>query len=125
MEVPYEDYELPIGHYVAEYLGAEEFTECKQDYGPTVKLNFVIVEGELEGSSADVLCSKRLAPRTKLYKLVRGISGGREFKRGDVVELDAWKGVRCRITVGPKQQGDGTAIVDATRIKEGEEDVPF
>lgn len=116
MELEYKESEfepLPVGAYNAIYEGAEDFAGDGQ-YGPSVRLKFVVVGGELDGKPTDVLCSKKLTSKSKLARFITAIKGS-PLVKGERVDLDGLRGANVLIVVGPREKGEGTVITSIVK----------
>ena len=61
--------------YSAKFLGIEEFTGGKQEFGPGVKLKFEVTEGEFKGRSLFELAPAKFFANSKLMKFAEGLRG--------------------------------------------------
>jgi hypothetical protein len=97
--------------YPARY---EDAVTSPGKFGDTVRLNFVVLGGELEdgesakGAKASTFTGSELTPNSKLMNLLRGLAGDDGFEIGDEVDLTAWYGQKFDVFVENKKGSDNT-----------------
>jgi len=101
---------VPPGKYSAVFQGAEDWDDNGNDYGPAVRLNFLVMNGDHDGKMVTAICSKKLTRASKLTKFVSAMNGG-PFRPGDIVRLDDYLGTNGSIVVEATQNG-GSKVTD-------------
>ena len=81
---------IPAGSYRAEFVGAEEYSENAEKYGPGVLLRWQVTDGPEAGNETSRICSAKMTPRTALGKFAVALKGGpiapgESFAFGDYV----------------------------------------
>lgn len=101
---------VPDGHYVADFVKADDFSHEKLD-GVKWKWEFQVVTGEHTGKLADTLTDRDIDPNTHAGRIIKGLLG-REIQPGENAKaaVDACKGKRYVVTVGRGPKGGKSAV---------------
>lgn len=83
------------GEYPAKFISYEERTT---DFGPTVILQFELLDEEHRGVGLSGMASQKLTPKAKLRGWIEGMLG-RTLETGEDVNLDALIGTKVMLYV--------------------------
>lgn len=102
---------IDAGVYPAKFVGWEEKDEGQ--YGPYLRLEFEIVDGDYEGIKRSIVASTKLTKgkkskhTSKLFTIVTTLMG-REPKAGEDISLKDLVGSECQIVAeAPPEDEDG------------------
>lgn len=109
---------IPVGVYPAKFIAWER----KEDgtYGPYIRLEFEITEGEYKGTTRSLVASAKLTKgktqetTSKLFRAVTGILG-KEPGPDEEVSLKKLEGKECQILVEDKS-GEDEGWQDVTKV---------
>ena len=110
-EMQFTDDSISPGKYSAEFIAARE---REMQYGPTVILEWRIVEDENEGERVSCVCGQEPRSWGKLARFARALNGGK-IPAGDRVRFDDFIGVRGTVKV--EQGNDYPKVVGFKRDK--------
>lgn len=98
---------LPEDVYVCEFVDFETDLPAEaQAFGPAVRLNYVVAEGDYAGEKLDELASLKGGPKAKLRQRVNALSGGEYGEQ--TIRLVPLLGKRLKLVVkvtGDEQKG--------------------
>jgi hypothetical protein len=104
---------LPVGAFEAIYQGAEDFAGDGQ-YGPSIRLKFVIVGGEVRRTRDGRLVFEATHNQEQVDEVHHGADGTSAHQGGeDRFGFD--QGDELLLVTAPKEKGDGTAIVSIVK----------
>ena len=98
-ETEFTDEGISDGNYSAEFIAARE---REFEFGPTVILEWRIVEDENEGERVSCLCKQESKSWGSLAKFARALNGG-SIRAGERVRFDDFIGVRGIVEVKTKK----------------------
>ena len=120
-ETEFTDEHISDGNYSAEFIAARE---REFEFGPTVILEWRIVEDENEGERVSCLCGKQPQRRSKLAKFARALNGGK-IRAGDLVRFDDFLGVRGTVEVVTKNDYPNVVGFKRDKVQPEPEPDPF
>jgi len=99
----------PPGSYSAKFVRAEPFEQNVEQYGPAVKLVFVVDGGPEDGVENTAIASATLSPKSKLGKFAVALNGG-PIAIDQEVDFGTFKDVSGLIVVEESPSGNGTRV---------------
>lgn len=112
MQIPYEEVQL-ISNGVYEAV-VEKAEDSSSDYGPQVKFTFRYTHPNLRHLTVPGWASKKLNPKTKLFKWVTSL--GIKVEKGMVLETESLRNIPCLITVGVAKNGEYNVVEDVNPL---------
>lgn len=105
---------IPVGVYPAKFVSFDK--QKDGSYGPYLRLDFEITEGDYAGTKRNLIASSKLTKgktsetNSKLFNVVTGLLG-REPRKDEAVSLKNLLETECQILVENKPGDEGWQII--------------
>src|SRR5215475_14061280 len=97
-EIEFEQYSVfPAGMYRCRL---EEVANIETQFGPALKFNWQVVDGDETGEKLSALANKKLLPKSKLALWAKAHLGISAFPEGFILKVNTLIGKEVFITVG-------------------------
>jgi len=100
---------IPAGGYQAEFLGVEKCEEDHKEYGPGIRWEFRILDGDYSGKTAVRVTGVEPTKQNACGKMLAQVSGI-TLEGGASANIADCVGRRFQIQVTPNQSGSGTRV---------------